>query len=310
MKNIIIVGVLDKPSSSNIWMATSLTRLGYNVIPINYRTIVQKYGRSTFENALLKSVEKYNPYLVIFCKCNGISSEIVRMCSEKTLTWLWFMDSQYVLQQLPEVIQHAKYAHFTSSTCIPSNDVFVASGVKRCFHIFEGVEPTVHYPTKVKDKYRADISFVGSETQERDRYKKLLEGDGRFVVKFYGPDYSNEWIDETKWCEICSASNFILSVGTFNEIPFYFPGRVFEALGAGACLLHYDPTGTMNLYFEHGKDLFLFRSDDELISALVDMDWPTQKAARDNGRKKVLDSYTWDHSMSKMLDIVERYNGS
>jgi predicted CoA-binding protein len=44
MKNIVVCGVLDKAGSSNVWMSMALQKMGFNIIPINYRTIVQKYG--------------------------------------------------------------------------------------------------------------------------------------------------------------------------------------------------------------------------------------------------------------------------
>ena len=43
-KTVIICGVLDKKGSTNISIARSFLRFGYNVIPINYRTIIQKHG--------------------------------------------------------------------------------------------------------------------------------------------------------------------------------------------------------------------------------------------------------------------------
>ena len=65
-KIIIMVGVNDKRGSTNIPMCKSLMKLGFHVIPINYRTIIQSHGMQFFANLLLSVITNTKPYLTIF----------------------------------------------------------------------------------------------------------------------------------------------------------------------------------------------------------------------------------------------------
>ena len=111
-----IVGVLDKEGSTNISQAKAFIELGYDVIPINYRTIINNYNISDFENLLISTLKKYRPFLTLFSKCNGIDSNIIKECSKYSNTWLWNMDPINTIRNCPEVLGHAKNADFSSCT--------------------------------------------------------------------------------------------------------------------------------------------------------------------------------------------------
>jgi spore maturation protein CgeB len=300
--NIIICGVLNVKSSSNIWMATSLTRFGINVIPINYRDIVAKYNTDFLRECILYAVKKYNPILTIFCKCNGIPTHIISECNRFCKTCLWFMDSPIVLENLPEVIEHAKVATFSSCTNYPAANVLKRNGVENCYIIPEGIEYGVHHPVEPDEKYKADISFVGTKNEEREDYRIFLENAG-YNVKFYGTGYS-EWKDEKEWCKICSSSKFVLSIGTFNTIPGYFPGRLFESIGCRTCVLHLDKTNSINDMFEHNKEIIYFKDKYDLLDKIKNISDEKAKEIAENGYKKGMSKYTWDHSVKKLLDII------
>ncbi len=54
----IFVGVLDRAGSTNIPMSASFVKLGVQVIPVNYRTIISTQGTIFFEEYLLFLVKK------------------------------------------------------------------------------------------------------------------------------------------------------------------------------------------------------------------------------------------------------------
>lgn len=297
-----IVGVLDVEGSSNIWMASSFKRFGFDVIPINYRTIIRKYGNTFFESYVKDTLMKYRPQLTIFCKCNGVNPQLIADCNKYTNTWLWFMDSYKIAEQAPEIVEHARNSKFSSCTSPVTVDYFKNRGVENCYHIYEGIDINVHKPVSSVDKYKADISFVGSRTKERDEYYKVLTYNG-YLTKFYGNGYS-ERIPEDDWAKVCASSKYMLSLNTFNNIPGYFSGRVFETLGCGTCTLHLDTTNTVEQIFEDGKEIVLFKDPNELLSKLKSIDKDTARSIAINGREKILNNFTMDHTVSRIVSKV------
>jgi hypothetical protein len=298
-KNILFIGVLDDKNSTNLSMSVSFMKKGFNIIPINYRTIISKYGVSYFNNYLIKIASEKNPVLIIFSKCNGISSELVEMCNRYSKTWLWNMDSKPTILHCPEVVQHSKFATYSSCTCSETAKWFEELGVKKCHTIFEGVDTTLYKPVEVEKTDK--ISFIGTKTPERDNFKKFLDSNN-IENSFYGPGYTGEVFSE-EFCKICSSSKAMLSINTHNNIPDYFSDRVFRYMACKAPVFHWDSTNTLNKYFEDGKDIFYFDTQEKLLQLLKSDIYLGEIA--ENSYRKVLKNHTWDNTITNILTIAE-----
>lgn len=302
-KYVCIVGVLDKYGSTNIPMAVSFMRHGYHVLPINYRTIIATKGMEFFENLLLYTVNVYRPELVLFSKCNGINPELVSKCSERSITYLFNMDPRPTIERCPEVLEHARRAHFSSCTAKDMVEWFKEEGVENCYHIIQGVDPYIYKPIEPVEKYRADISFIGTRTPERDHYKELLENNG-FKVKFYGNGYGSEVVEE-EFAKVCSSSRFMLSINTYNNLHTeYFSNRLVRYLACGVCTLHLDSTGSLEKYFRDHKDVIYFSDESSLLNSLSTMNDDDAGRIAMSGRDRVLKSFTWDHTINTILKII------
>ncbi len=297
--NILIVGVLDKKGSTNISQAKSFMRFGWNVIPINYRTIIANYGYGTFENTLMYAVEKYRPSLVMFCKCNGVNPELVKRVTQRTKTWLWNPDPIQTIERCMEVVEHAKNATYSSCTGYGVAKWFAEQGVKNCYHIFDGLDYDIFKPVEPDESYRAEISFIGTRTAERDRFIDFLKAIG-YDIKTYGQGYGKVVIDD-EFAKVCCSSKFMLSINTYNDIECYFSNRLLRYMGCGACVLHYDPTETLKKVFDDGSEILFFKDESELQDKLKIKDpWKIGL----NGMNKVLSSLTWDHTIANILNIT------
>ncbi|MHA1233171.1 MAG: hypothetical protein ACTSPQ_21310 [Candidatus Helarchaeota archaeon] len=204
MNNIVIVGVLDKEGSTNISMAKAFLKYkNISVIPINYRTIIQNYGMQLFEDLLTETVKNHKPLLTIFCKCNGINSNIVLECNKYSKTWLYNPDPYQTIDQCPEVIEHMKNCTFCSHTGGGVNKYYVERyNLSNSYHIPCGLDYDLFKPTDIVPEYKAKISFIGNRTPERDKFKNLLS---KYDTKFYGIGYKNSVINE-EFSKVCSSS--------------------------------------------------------------------------------------------------------
>ena len=299
-KTIVIIGICNNEGSTNVPMTAAFFKQRCNVIPINYRTIIQNHGMEFFDNLLIEVVKSQKPDLVLFSKCNGINSELVTECNKYSKTWLWNMDPKYTIENCIEVIQHARNATFASCTSVDIVEWFKEQKVDPCYYILEGFDYDVLKPTEVYDKYKADISFIGTKTYERDMYKKKLE-DAGYNVKFYGPYYSGKFVTGKEFAKICSSSKFMLSLNTYNDIPNYFSDRLILFTGCGACTLHLDSTKTLNNYFQDNKEVIYFSDMNELLKILEKTSDRKACEIAFKGRERVLREYTWDHTIYQIL---------
>ena len=302
-RTIVILGVFDVLGSTNIPMATSFMKMGFKVIPINYRTIIRKKGLRFFEGLIGYTMGKHKPFLTMFCKCNGISSDIVSMCNKHSITWLFNPDGNSPpLERWPEVTEHAVRANFSSCTGGSDVEWFKSKGAN-CFHIIQGVDPTVFRPIEPSKEYKADISFIGTKTTERDFFKNLLESNN-INAKFYGSGYATEVVED-EFAKVCSSSKFMLSLNTLNNVfKKSFSNRLMRYLSCEVCTFHYDNTETLKDIFEDGKELIIFKTPEELINKINNISDVEAKEIAISGRKRVLRDYTWDCAIKRILAIV------
>jgi spore maturation protein CgeB len=169
----------------------------------------------------------------------------------------------------------------------------------------EGIDYDVFKPVEQVDEYKADISFIGTATSERIEYQEALQKAG-YNVKFYGPHWNREIVNE-EFAVICSSSKYMLSLNTHNNIPYYFSDRLMRYLSCGAPTFHLDATGTLNEFFENGKDVIYFSNVDDLLSKLSDTKYENAIRMGMNGRDKILHNHKWEDSASKMLYITKEY---
>lgn len=307
MKNIILVGVSDKKGSTNIPMVVAFTRFDYNTIPINYRTIIQKYGLDYLYGVIVHAVEKYQPELVLFSKCNGISSDIIKICNEYTKTWLWNMDPIETIKRCPEVLEHARYATYSSCTSPTITQWFMDQGVPNCYYIPQGFDHDVEKPIFPTDEYRATISFIGSRTPIRDKfYEVLLKND--IDARFYGSGYGQNVYD-LDFSRVCASSDFMLSINTY-EIPDYCSNRILRYAGCGSCILHYDPNdNNLGNIFDKEKEIKIFHNEEELLNLILTIPPEERRNLTINARERALQNYTYNHTISKILGVLhERIN--
>ena len=305
-KIICIVGVLDNITSTNVSMGYYLARLGYDILPVNYRTLIVQQGMDFFENHMKYICEKVKPFLIIFSKCNGISPKIVEMCTKYTKTWVFHMDPLKTLSQCPETLEHIKYSTYSSFTALDMVNKAKKAGIKNCYHIIQGTDPFLFKPVEPEEKYKADISFIGFKTPERDEFLKYLS-NSNLIVKPYGEGYNPPVFNE-EFSKVCSSSKFMLSMNTYNnEHKEYFSNRLVRYLSCGACVLHYDTTGTLNKYFKDTEDIIYFTSKEDL--GIKYNTYICSEKARANialsGREKVLKYFTWDKILNYMINLTE-----
>jgi spore maturation protein CgeB len=307
--DIVIVGVLDQPGSTNLYMAKAFEKAGYRVLPVNYRTILHNFGHKTLVNALYKLAAD-KPKLMLFSKCNGIPSlPIGRISGEMDVkTWFWFMDGINTLSRIPECYSHAQLSQYSSYTGLG-----VLNHVKKkinrsenMFHIMEGIDSEVYRPTMANEEFHCDIAFIGTANPERQHYLKTLAEAG-YRVNAYGNGFGNE-VNGIQFNMACSGAKAMLALSAEYNTDEYFSDRVFRYGACAALVMHKYAPG-LKKYFTHGQDILFFENEQNLLEH---MDYFIKqnrvediKAMKENIYNKVLERHTWDNVVAQICSAAQ-----
>ena len=235
-KKILMVGVLDVPSSTNVAMKKGFEQLGYHVRAYNYRTKIQEFGILAMWRdfrALLKD-KKFD--LIVFCKTNQMDPELLEYAKKAGPTWYWFMDPLATAEAVmaSEFAKHATYASATASNVV---ETFKAKN-ENSFHIIEGYDPDIYYYEEVEKIY--DVVFIGNYTPQRAIDIEALEVNNEICVHIFGggwrPDhfkvYDPVYNEEER--RVINQSRIVLNLCQDDTI---FSDRIVKSLACGASLL-------------------------------------------------------------------------
>jgi len=299
---IAIVGVLDKDGSTNVFMAKAFMKKGFEVLPINYRTLTNQFGKKTAEKIIIEVVSDVKPDLTIFCKVNGLSSDTIGYCCKATKTYFWFPDPIKTLKQLPECLSHARMSDFVSCTGKGVAEYLRSQTGVPVHHVIEGIDPDYYCPQPIDKTH--DVVFIGTRNEERDKYLKAIIEVG-YSIMAYGNGYVGGEVEGINFCRACSSGKILLAVNNEHTTNEYFSDRVLRYGACGGFVLHsYSPN--MEKYFIPNVDLAYFEDVPTLlasIQACINNDDMRNNMAL-SLRNKVLANYTWDTVVDKILSIT------
>ena len=189
-------------------------------------------------------------------------------------------------------------------------DEYKGFGARECRPIYNALDPETHYPVTPVERFRADLGFLGNRMPDREarvsefffkaagrkpRKKFLLGGSGwddisLSNVERLGHVYTR---DHNGFNSTCLA---VLNINRDSMARYGFspPTRIFEAAGAGACIIT-DKWAGIEQFLEPGKEVLVARSGDEVAEILDDL---TAERAAEIGRnafRRVMSEHTYTH---------------
>ena len=297
MKKVVIVGVFT-PGSSNNGIARAFEQLGWEVKRVPYRELAQTVGFDSACWGIVSCAEAFKPDLMLFCKFNQFPPDVITECGKfANKTCLWFMDSWDIAkEQCPEVISHCKRASF--SIHWPGvADEFTKAGVENCFGLVEGCDESEFKPTEPVDKYKTDISFIGSKNH-REEYVQALR-DAGFEVRCYGNGY-DQYVTGDDFNAVCSSSKAVLNIPTYVGAREYYGDRIVRTLATKTLsLTHYVPG--MENHFNNYEHLVWFEGPEQCVE--VAKKCIDNKEIAEQGYKLFLEKYTCVEFVKSLLFV-------
>ncbi|MFN2533403.1 MAG: glycosyltransferase [Pyrinomonadaceae bacterium] len=203
----------------------------------------------------------------------------------------------------------------------PVVNAYLAFGARQCLPIYNALDPATHHPATFDLRFQGDLALLANRLPDRETRieefffrpaEKLSSrrfvlggngwGDKRVPpnVNYVGHVYTRDHNSFN-----CS-SIAVLNVNRDSMVEYGFspPTRVFEAAGAGACLIT-DSWKGIELFLEPGVEVLVAESGDEvgeLLSSLTPEEARTIGAA---GRRRILAEHTYAHRAQQLQNFFE-----
>jgi spore maturation protein CgeB len=270
--------------------------------------------------------------LIVKASGNGVFDELLEAAvldlkTSRNLVAFWDVDAPATLQRIgrnPADPFNALVPRFdlilTYGGGDPVVQAYEAFGARRCVPIYNGLDPSTHHPVPRENRFEADLSFLGNRLPDREARVENFFLDPaavlpakRFLIG------GNGWQDKAMPSNVTNVGHvYTRDHNAFNCSPLavlnvnrdsmasngFSPAtRVFEAAGAGACLITDSFIGVEE-FFEPDEEILVARDGDEVVYHLSSL---TPRHAATIGRRaleRALAEHTYDHRVELLEEVL------
>jgi len=258
-----------------------------------------------------------------------LEAEVPLLRQAGTTVAFWDVDAPATLERMsrnPQDPFRAQVARYdlvlTYGGGAPVIEEYTSFGARQCVPIYNALDPDTHFPVPPDPRFECDLAFLGNRLPDREqrvieyflepaallaRHSFVLGGSGwdqhiqlspnvRYVGHVYTRDHN---------AFNCSARAVInINRDSMARVGFSPPTRVFEAAGAGACLLC-DAWVGIEEFLEPGKEVLCVADGTAVAATVAGL---SEKHARRIGlaaRERVLAQHTYVHRASQLQALLE-----
>jgi spore maturation protein CgeB len=201
-------------------------------------------------------------------------------------------------------------------------------GARCCVPIYNALDPATHFPVAHDNRFAADLGFLGNRLPDREaRVEEFFLSAAATLPSRSFVLGGSGWGDKTMPANVRYVGHvYTRDHNAFNCTPtavlnvnresmarygFSPPTRVFEAAGAGACLIT-DQWEGIELFLEPGTEVLVAGSGAEVAERLGSLSSRTAASIGAAGRRRILAEHTYDHRAAQveaLLDVVRPTSG-
>jgi spore maturation protein CgeB len=170
----------------------------------------------------------------------------------------------------------------------PVIDHYLALGARNCHPIYNALDPATHHPVSPDPECSCDLAFVANRLPDRERrveqfFLRAAELAPDLTFLLGGEGWGGKvmprnvrWIGHVRTTDHnrvnCSA-RMVLNVNrdSMADVGFSPPTRIFEAAGAGACVITDGWTG-VETFFEPCAEILVASSAEDIVQFLRSVD--------------------------------------
>jgi spore maturation protein CgeB len=248
---------------------------------------------------------------------DAILAEVMGAARPGAIRIFWDVDAPATLQELRAAPDHPLRRALPSLDAVltygggdPVVQAYGLLGARSCVPIYNALDPETHHSVGPNPGYAADLGFLGNRLPDREaRVEEFFLRPAAMLTKQRFLLGGSGWGDKAMSPNV----HFIGHVPTaahnaFNctpkavlninresmaEIGFSPPTRVFEAAGAGACLITDAWTG-LELFLRPGDEVLVARDGRDVAEHMASLTLPKAKAIGERALARVLREHTYD----------------
>lgn len=257
-----------------------------------------------------------------------LEAAVAAIKRSRTITIFWDVDAPATLQRLHDNV------HDPFRALIPSYDLvltygggapvvaaYAALGARHCVPIYNALDPTTHFGVAPDSRFDADLVLLANRLPDREKrieafflapaarlaeQRFLLGGSGWAGkpmpgnVGYLGHVYTRDHN------ALNSTAKAVLNVSrdSMAAIGFSPATRVFEAAGAGACIIS-DAWEGIELFLEPEKEILVARDGDEVVAHLAALTPQHARRIGEAGRDRVLAHHTYAARVHTLENVIE-----
>ncbi|HEX2146649.1 MAG TPA: glycosyltransferase, partial [Pseudorhizobium sp.] len=254
--------------------------------------------------------------------------ELLRHARPDALKIFWDVDAPATLAEVRAAPDHPlrrALAHLdmvlTYGGGDPVVDAYRAIGARECIPVYNALDPETHHPVPSDRRFTADLGFLGNRLPDREARVEhfFLEPAARLPGQSFLLGGSG-WHDKP----MSSNVNYIGHVSTrdhnaFNVTPkavlnisrasmaengFSPATRVFEAAGAGGCLIT-DHWEGIELFLKPGEEVLVARDGQDVTEILAGLSDERADEIGQQALHRVLAEHTYAHR-AETVDLLFR----
>lgn len=248
--------------------------------------------------------------------------------AEGRLRIFWDVDAPATLAAMEADPQHPLRARLSRLDAVltygggpPVVERYLRLGARVCVPVYNALDPETHFPVSPDQRYAADLAFLGNRLPDREaRVEQFF-----FEVARLLPD--REFLLAGSGWEPWQLTSNVRAIGhlptrdhnAFNATPLaviniardsmadtgFSPAtRVFEAAGAGACIIT-DAWRGIEQFLTPGEEVLLARSGDDVARHLRHLTPARARAIGERARLRVLGEHTYDKRAQLVRGLLE-----
>lgn len=261
-----------------------------------------------------------------------LEERVLECKSRNTQVAFWDVDAPATLASVEANVLHPfralipEYDYvFTYGGGPPVVEHYERLGARVCHPIYNALDPTSHHPVAAHPAKKCDLVFVGNRLPDREKrvedfFLAAAELAPEFSFALGGEGWGGKrfpanlrWLGHVGTNEHnivnCSARMVLnLNRESMASVGFSPPTRVFEAAGAGSCVITDDWQG-IDTFFEPGCEILVARNARDIVDLLRTVDVGLAKEMGDAMRKRALLEHTYSLRALHVREILRQSTG-
>ena len=315
---VLLVGAFDDALHAHAGLRRrALERLGCRVATVNLIGTggwISRLRRVGLHDRLARAIAGTTPALVLVLEGTQVDAAMVASLRHGSgPSWVnWFCDARRSAEDILPFAAAYDAVFVADRTTVEALDV---AGNPPVHYLPAGCDPSIHRPMRARDRFRANVVFVGTATAHRERQlAELIE----FGVAVWGPGWRRTKLRDYCRGELLSHEDYIRAYAgasvavnvacTEESAQLRDPGasrRLFELAAIGVPQVVEDHAD-IHEHFREGSEILVARSSQELrtltAEALHDRAWAEQVAS--GARQRALAEHTYMHRLAALLQAV------